>query len=435
MTGARVAKAVSCVDTVLVGNIEGFLSDLVSDMTPEAPAVSGPGRPAILPALALWTGLLVCLLRGFNSQLALWRLLTDKGFWHFPRFPISDQAVYARLARATTAPLQAFMAKVTLALKELLEPTMDTTLCPFATEVFAMDCTTLDAIRRMLPALRDLTKADLVPGKLQTLFDIRRQLWHTVKFSPDPHQNEKVDARALVENVPKGSLILADLGYFAFPWFDWLTDEGYFWVSRLRKKTSYKVIHCFYSKGSTFDGIVWLGAYRADKAAHAVRLVSFQVGQYTYRYITNVVEPNQLPPLALAKLYARRWDVEMAFQLVKQHLGLHLLWSTKPIVIQQQVLAVLIISQVLQALRLEIAWRAKVDPFEVSLPLLVKYAPYYASQGRDPVETFVERGRQLGFIRPSRRTQIRAPSLPKSYDLPPPDLVLNRTPRYAGRRT
>ena len=434
MTCAGPSDAVSSVAPGLVGEIEGFLSNLVSDMAPEPPAVSGPGRPAILPALALWTGLLVCLVRGFNSQLDLWRLLTDKGFWHFPRFSISDQAVYARLARATTAPLQAFMAKVTLALKERLEPAMDTTLCPFATEVVAIDCTTLDAIRRMLPALRDFAKTDLLAGKLQTVFDIRRQLWHTVKFSPDPHQNEKVDARALVESVPKGSLILADLGYFAFPWFDWLTDYGYFWVSRLRRKTSYELIHCFYSQGSTFDGIVWLGTYRADKAAHAVRLVSFQVGQRSYHYITNVLEPNQLPPLALAKLYARRWDVEMAFQLVKQHLGLHLLWSAKPIVVQQQVLAVLIISQVLQALRLEIAWRAGVDPFEVSLPLLVKYAPYYASQGRDPVETIVAQGRQLGFIRPSRRTIIRAPSLPKSYDLPPPDLVLIRTPRYAGRR-
>ena len=141
MTCAGPSDAVSSVAPGLVGEIEGFLSNLVSDMAPEPPAVSGPGRPAILPALALWTGLLVCLVRGFNSQLDLWRLLTDKGVWHFPRFPISDQAVYARLARATTAPLQAFMAKVTLALKERLEPAMDTTLCPFATEVVAIDCT------------------------------------------------------------------------------------------------------------------------------------------------------------------------------------------------------------------------------------------------------------------------------------------------------
>ena len=103
-------------------------------------------------------------------------------------------------------------------------------------------------------------------------------------------------------------------------------------------------------------------------------------------------------------------------------------------VIQQQLLAVLIISQVLQALRVEIAWRAGVDRFEVSLPLFIKYASWYAKDGRDPVQAFVERGRELGYIRPSRRTVIRAPALPQNYTKPPTDLVLSRTPRYAGRR-
>ena len=46
--------------------------------------------------------------------------------------------------------------------------------------------------------------------------------------------------------LPAGTLVLADLGYFGFAWFDWLTDRGYHWLSRLRAKTSYKVIHTFY---------------------------------------------------------------------------------------------------------------------------------------------------------------------------------------------
>ena len=99
----------------------------------------------------------------------------------------------------------------------------------------------------------------------------------------------------------------------------------------------------------------------------------------------------------------------MAFARVKQHLHLRLLGSSKSEVIQHQLWATVIIAQILQALRLEIAHQAGVDPFEVSMALLVEYAPRYAYRGRDPIAIFVERGRDLGFIRPSRRTRIRAP--------------------------
>ena len=83
-------------DTDLIGNVEAFLQQCLEDMEPD-PKPAGPGRPRILPALALWAGLLVCILRGFTSPLALWRLLTERGRWFFPRFAVSDQAVYKRL--------------------------------------------------------------------------------------------------------------------------------------------------------------------------------------------------------------------------------------------------------------------------------------------------------------------------------------------------
>jgi hypothetical protein len=387
--------------------------------------------------LALWGGLLVCILRGFSSQLSLWRLLTAHGLWHFPRVTISDEAVYKALERGGLAPLERLLAQVTQVLGERLPSGPAPSLAPFATEVVALDCSTLDQVRRSLPALRAAPARDpqLLPGKLEAVFDVRRQLWRTVRFTPEAQQNEKVDARALAATVPPGSLILADLGYFGFAWFDWLTEAGYCWVSRFRQKTSYQVIHTYYTQGQMFDGLVWLGAHRADRAAHAVRLVRFPVGNQTFHYITNVLDPAQLSPRTLAQLYARRWDIEMAFRLLKQHLGLHLLWSAKSVVVQQQLLAALILSQVLQALRLDIAQRAGVDPFEVSLPLLVEYAPYFASRGYDPIQTFVEQGRSLGFIRPSRRVAIEAPDLPASWTLPPPELLLHRSPRYAGRRS
>lgn len=420
----------------VVGQVEAFLQDLVAGLEPDAAEArrSGRGRPRVLPALALWAGLLVCVLRGFTSQQALWRLLSGSQLWFYPRFPVSDEAVAKRLAAAGTAPLERLFEQVSALLAERLAPYRVRDLAPFAAEVFALDETTLDRVARLLPALRGCPAGDpaLLPGKLAGLFDLRRQQWRRVRHLPDPRQNEKVAARELVADLPRGSLLLADLGYFAFAWFDALTAAGYHWVSRLRDKTSYTVQHVFYQDGDCFDGIVWLGAHRADRAAHAVRLVQFTVGGQTWRYVTNVLDPVAFSPRAIAAVYARRWDIELAFKLIKRHLGLHLLWGARPALVLQQVWAVLILSQILQALRLEVAGRAGADPFEVSLPLLVEYFPRYAAAGHDPLPIFLEQGRALGFIRPSTRTRIVAPDLPLDRVAPfPYALALTRPPRYS----
>ena len=95
----------------------------------------------------------------------------------------------------------------------------------------------------------------------------------------------------------------------------------------------------------------------------------------------------------------------------------------------------MIISQILQLMRLDIACKVVVAPFEVSIGLLVEYAPRYAHEGRNPVNIFVKRGRELGFIRPSHRTCIHAPNIPDVAILSaPPSLALTRTSRYANRK-
>lgn len=420
----------------LLDQVEQVVREAVERLEP-APRDSGPdgrGRPRVLPSLCLWGGLLVCVLRGFTSQLELWRRLRWVGLWDYPRIGISDEAVYRRLEQAGTATLELLFAQVTALLATRLAPYATTDLAPFASQVVAIDETTLDPVARTLPALRGRPAQERLPGKLAAIFDLRRQQWLHVEHRANAHENDKVAARGLLTHLEAGALILADLGYFAFAWFDDLTDAGFWWVSRLRAGTSYTVLHRFYDDGTTFDGLIFLGAYRADRAKHAVRLVRFQVGAKTFTYITNVRDPRRLSLREIARLYARRWDIELAFKLIKRELGLHLLWSAKTIVVLQQVWAVLIIAQILQAFRFEIAARAEVDLFDVSLPLLIRYLPELASQGDDPLAFIVATGWQAGLFRPARRVQIQAPDLTKAQLAPAPrDLVLVRTPRYANK--
>lgn len=424
----------------LVGQVDAFIVDLVATLDPAVvdPPSTGPGRPRVLPGLMLWTGVLLCVLHRWTHQRDLWRLLCFHGVPTFPRFALSDEAIYRRLAQAGPAPLAQLCDQVSAVLADRLAawPVLGAAdLAPFARDVVAIDETTLDPVARSLPHLRGQPTEDLLPGKLAGIFDLRTQQWRTIQYHPDPHQNERVAARDLVATLRPGTLILADLGYFGFAWFDDLTDAGHFWLSRLRGKTSYTVIHTHYQQGETLDALVWLGAYRADKAKHAVRLIQFRVKGTLHRYVTNVRDPRQLTLGDCARLYARRWDIELAVSLIKRELGLHLLWSATPAVMLQQVWAVLIIAQIVQALRLEVAGRAGVDPFDVSMPLLVAAVPRLIAAGEDPIAVLVARGRQVEIIRPSRRTRIVAPEMPRAaLAMPPPGLVLVREPRYAQRK-
>lgn len=423
----------------LKSSIAVFLQEIIEGWEKQNRPIerTGPGRPATLPNFVLWISVLLCVLQGFTSQLAIWRLIRWTGIGSHGAYAISDQAVYNRLASGGLEAMQDLFRQITHALTERFAPYAQHHLAKFAAGVYALDGSTLDKIGRYLPALRKVPNGDsqLLPGKMVGLFDIRRQQWREVVHLPNPHQNDKVAARELADQLPRGSLLLADLGFFGFAWFDYLTVQGYWWISRLREKTSFEVIHTFYEDATTFDGLVWLGKYRADHAAVAIRLVRFTVGQNQFQYLTNVLDPWTLPIQEIAQLYARRWDIEMAFRMVKQYLKLHILWSAKLEIVLLQVWAVLIISQVLQAIRLEIAGLAEVDPFDVSLPLLVQYVPQLTLENKNPIEMIVRDGRELGFIRPSRRIRIQAPIIAEDKIRPLPEKTkLVRRPRYAQRK-
>ena len=400
----------------------------------------GPGRPLELPKVALWSSLLLCVLQRARSVCEVWRSLVLQGY------DICDQTLSDRLEQEGTSWLEQFFAQITAMLAAWVGPLAKQQawypLASFATDVLALDETTLDPVARKLPILRYLKKGavELLPGKLAGLYDVRLQLWRRIDYLPEALQNCKVHARVMLEGLAKGTLLLFDLGYFSFEWLDELSQRQFWYVCRLREKTSYTVLHTYYTFGEVFDGVVWLGNYQAQ-AGQAVRLVRFGVGGLSLTYLTNVLDPTVLSIQEMARLYARRWDIELAFLLLKEYLGLHLWWSSKVSVILVQVWACLILAQLLQAVRLEIACRAQVDPFEVSMPLLVTQWPRLLAGGQDPIAVCVQRGRQLGFIRPSSRTRVQGPVVAAEQIQPrPADLVLTRPAKYphdpgqAGRK-
>jgi hypothetical protein len=133
-------------------------------------------------------------------------------------------------------------------------------LAPFASHIIALDETKLDAVVRHLPWQRQHRVGDpaLLAGKLAALFDIRAQRWLRIQYVADALRNCKLEALALVADLPWHSLLLFDLGYFSFPWFDYLSERGFYWISRYREKTRYQLQHVYYRQGVILDAVVWL---------------------------------------------------------------------------------------------------------------------------------------------------------------------------------
>jgi Transposase DDE domain len=276
------------------------------------------GKPATLGGLHLCLGMVLCGLEGFGAQLGLWRRLRVEVMGPFAPVPIGDQAVYTRLSRA--AGLMAhFFEQVSGWMRAQLVDWQDRSLAPFATQVLALDESKLDVVGRWLPQLRELGAGDsgLLAGRLAAVFDVRLHQWVRVDLLAEAGANCKEHARELIAGLSAGVLLLFDRGYLSFAWFDELTARQIWWVSRYANRVSYQVRHVLSQGDGVLDAIVWLGANGADRAKYAVRLVQFYQHGKLHRYLTNVLDPQQLSLADLARLYARRWDIELAFRLLK----------------------------------------------------------------------------------------------------------------------
>ncbi|MBV9482861.1 MAG: transposase [Acidobacteria bacterium] len=209
-------------------------------------------------------------------------------------------------------------------------------------------------------------------------------------------------------------------------------------MARLRSNGSYVIEHCLVQRDGYFEALIFLGAHRSDRSAYLMRLVRVRYRGQWYSYISNITDPLQLSGGQIVQLYARRWDIELGFRLLKDHLGLNLLWSAKMNVIGAQLWATVILAQLLHALQVQVAVEAGVETFDVSLEGLWRYLPELAelaSKQRVPlVQAILQVGRAIKLIRPSTRIRRVVPEIDWQEITPPPiDLTWRREPRYAQK--
>jgi len=288
-------------------------------------------------------------------------------------------------------------------------------LASCASEVIALDETRLDHMNRRVPIVRHVKKGDLqfFPGKLVSLCDVRLQQWRTIEALVSVSENGREHACQVVYTVKKGALILADLGSVGVRWCDELTERGESWITRLKESTTLVVLQTSDEAGYPFDRLVWLGV-GASKATDAVRHIQFRQGGVLRQYLTTVCTPTIVPLPEMARLSAPRWESEVAVVTLTREVGVHLIWRNTFLVVQAHVRACLIMAHVMQTIRMDVALRAEVDAFDVSLPILCKTVPQWQWDERDGIDDGAPQGRRLGILRPSTRLRVQTPliSLP-----------------------
>jgi putative transposase len=122
---------------------------------------------------------------------------------------------------------------------------------------------------------------------------------------------------------PKGSIVVMDKAYNDYAWYKQLTDNGIFFVTRLKTNAKYRVIErreVLQSKGLTSDQTSeFTGLQIAKKCPVQLRRIGYRdpaTGKH-YVFLTNNFK---LAARTIADIYKARWQVELFFKWIKQNL-------------------------------------------------------------------------------------------------------------------
>lgn len=201
--------------------------------------------------------------------------------------------------------------------------------------VYALDSTTIDLCLSVFPwAHFKKTKAAV---KLHTLLDLRGSipsfLWIT--------DGKAGDVLVLDELIPEpGAIYVMDRGYIDFTRLYQLTQWRAVFVVRAKKNLKYRRLYSHKvdkTTGLLCDQTVVLTG-RNSRKAYPVKLrrVRFQDAETGKRF-TFLTNDFSLPALTIADLYRSRWQVELFFKWIKQHLRIKTFFGTSPNAVRTQI--------------------------------------------------------------------------------------------------
>lgn len=132
------------------------------------------------------------------------------------------------------------------------------------------------------------------------------------------------EARAFA--FPKGSIVVCDKGYVDYGWYQALTAQGVYFVTRQKTHAVYQVILnqvVIPGQGVTSDQLIELnGSNQKGIAPQRLRRVGYHDADTgkDYVFLTNRLD---LSAKTIADIYKARWQIELFFKAIKQNLKIH----------------------------------------------------------------------------------------------------------------
>jgi transposase len=201
--------------------------------------------------------------------------------------------------------------------------------------VYALDSTTIDLCLSVFPWAHFRTTKAAV--KMHTLLDLRGNIPSFIHVS----DGKLADVHALDLLLPEpGAIYVMDRGYVDFARLHALHQAGAFFVTRTKSNMN---AHRVYSAptdrttGIICDQSIALdGHYTSKNYPEHLRRIRFRDAEFgkTLVFLTNHFA---LPALTIAALYKNRWQVELFFKWIKQHLRIKQFYGTSKNAVKTQI--------------------------------------------------------------------------------------------------
>ena len=210
---------------------------------------------------------------------------------------------------------------------------------PFGVElketVYALDATTIDLCLSVFPwAPFRSTKAAI---KLHTLLDLRGNIPSFIRISDGKWHEINVLDELITE---PGAFYVMDRGYIDFERLGRLSQAGSFFVThaksnlKVQRRYSHKVDK---TTGLICDQTVVLTVFYSRQGFDApLRRVKFKDPQ-TGKSLVFLTNNFVLPALTITQLYRCRWQIELFFNWIKQHLRIKAFFGTTENAVKTQI--------------------------------------------------------------------------------------------------